>query len=212
MYAYPVTCHSLCVAVCYSVFKCSALQRGVAWCSVLQCECEFVHCSLAPNRSLTVCCSMLQCVAVCCSVLQCDAVCCSELQCGCEFVCCSLTPNRSLTVCCRVLHCVAVWFSVLQCVAVCCSVLQSVAVCCSVLQCGCESIAVWMRVRALLSGAQHVTYCVLQGVAVFCSLLKCLQSVAVCCSVLQCMGFRHPICVWLYLCMGREKNYSLCLS
>ena len=30
---------------------------------------------------LSVCCSVLQCVAVCCSVLQCVAVCCSVLQC-----------------------------------------------------------------------------------------------------------------------------------
>jgi len=33
------------------------------------------------RQRLTVCCSVLQCVAVCCSVLQCVAVCCSVLQC-----------------------------------------------------------------------------------------------------------------------------------
>jgi len=49
--------------------------------------------------TLSVCCSVLQCVAVCCSALQCAAVCCSE-------------P-----------------FRVLPCVAVCCSVLQCDAVC-----------------------------------------------------------------------------------
>ena len=47
------------------------------------------------GRSLSKCCSVLQCVAVCCGVLQCVAVCCSVLQ------------------------CVAVCYSVLQCVAVC---------------------------------------------------------------------------------------------
>jgi len=30
---------------------------------------------------LTLCCSVLQCVAVCCSVLQCVVVCCSVLKC-----------------------------------------------------------------------------------------------------------------------------------
>ena len=41
-----------------------------------------------PMYPLSVCCSVLQCVAVCCSVLQCVAVCCSVLQC--VAVCCSL--------------------------------------------------------------------------------------------------------------------------
>jgi len=44
------------------------LGRLSLCCSVLQC--------------VAVCCSVLQCVAVCCSVLQCVAVCCSALQCG----------------------------------------------------------------------------------------------------------------------------------
>ena len=41
-----------------------------------------VHiCGECDLNLLTVCCSVLQCVAVCCSVLQCVAVCCSVLQC-----------------------------------------------------------------------------------------------------------------------------------
>ena len=79
---------------------------------------------------ISVCYSMLQCVAVCCSVLQCVAMCCTSLQC--------------VAVCCNVLQCVALccithngkpldhspplWLSVLQCVLciVCCSVFHSV--------------------------------------------------------------------------------------
>ena len=71
-----------CVAVCCSkmqrvvvcmlcrVMKC-VVQRGAAWCSVLQC--------------VAVCCSVLQCVAayytVCYSEFQCTVACCSALQC-----------------------------------------------------------------------------------------------------------------------------------
>ena len=41
-----------------------------------------VHASASRvNDSLSMCCSVLQCVAVCCSVSQCVAVCCSVLQC-----------------------------------------------------------------------------------------------------------------------------------
>jgi len=52
---------------------------------------------------ISLCCSMLQCVAVCCSVLQCVSVCCSMSQC--------------VVVRCSVLQCVAVFHSVLQYVA-----------------------------------------------------------------------------------------------
>ena len=61
---------------------------------------------------VTVCCSVLQCVAVCGSVWQCVAVCGSELQ--------------YAAPCCSVWQCVAVCGSVWQCVAVCCSMLQCV--------------------------------------------------------------------------------------
>ena len=60
------------------------------------------------------------------------------------------------------------------CVAVCCGVLQCVVVPCSVLQCVAHVDTHTMMV------APH---CVLQCVAVCCSVLQC---VAVCCSVLQC--------------------------
>jgi len=85
---------------------------------------------------VTVCCSVLQCVAVCCSVLQCRTrihktetlgyrhvwrrwwslsdvyspalVCCSALQC--VAVCCSLSDVYSpALVCCSVLQCVALF-------------------------------------------------------------------------------------------------------
>jgi len=49
---------------------------------------------IPPRPVLSLCCSVLQCVAVCCSVLQCVAVCCSALQC--------------VTVCCSVLQCIAI--------------------------------------------------------------------------------------------------------
>jgi len=117
---------------------------------LLQCNTHFL------NPSLTVCCSVLQCVAVCCSVLQCVAVCCSVLQCVAVWCCVVLCVAVRVAVCCSVLqfsivillhslhffhspfasmgsvfgvHCVAVRCSVLQFVAVCCS-----TVCCSVLQ------------------------------------------------------------------------------
>jgi len=63
-----------------------------------------VYCLFAIPPLMTVCCSVLQCVAVRCSVLQCVAVCMIYL------------------------HYLRWWL----CVAVCCSVLQRVAVCCSV--------------------------------------------------------------------------------
>jgi len=69
--------------------------------------------------SVSVCCSVMQCVAVCCSVLQYVAARCNFLQC--------------VDVWCSVLQCSAVWCGVMWCVAVCCSVLQCGAVCCSVL-------------------------------------------------------------------------------
>jgi len=97
-----------CVAVCCSAFYASA------WIHQIRIQCWPIEGYIMTGpRHVSVCCSVLQCVAVCCSVLQCGAVCCSVLQC--------------VAVCCSV--------AVLQCVAVCCSVLQCVAVCCSVLQC-----------------------------------------------------------------------------
>ena len=60
---------------------------------------------------------------------------------------------------CRALQCITVRCSVLQCVAMCCIVLQCVTVCCSVLQCT-------ARAESLV-----YTPSVLQGVAVWCSLI-----------------------------------------
>ena len=69
---------------------------------------------------LSVCCSVLQCVAVCCNALQCVAVCCSVLPC--------------IAVCFNLLQRVTACCSVLQRFAACCSVLQRVAACCGVLK------------------------------------------------------------------------------
>jgi len=91
-------------------------------CSVLQCVALLVFFHMPGVRATPIkpdtisARSVAECVAVCCSVMQCAAVCCSVLQCA--AVCCS--------VLCR---------NVLRCVAVCCSELQCVAVCCSVLHC-----------------------------------------------------------------------------
>jgi len=64
---------------------------------------------------------VLQCVTLCYSVLHCVAVCYIVLQC--------------VTLCYSVLHCVAVCYIALQCVTLCCGVLHCVAVCYIVLQC-----------------------------------------------------------------------------
>ena len=83
-----MSCSELqCVAVDSSLFihvqsssfdcvYCSVFQGVTVCCSVLQCVA--VYCSVF--QGVTVCCSVLQCVAVCCSVLQGVAVCCSTLQ------------------------------------------------------------------------------------------------------------------------------------
>jgi len=77
------------------------------WCSVSQCDSEYVAvcCSITLFHRFKVPflfgkVSVLQCVVtVCCfSVMQCDAVWCSALQCDIEYVavCCSITLfNRS---------------------------------------------------------------------------------------------------------------------
>ena len=78
------------------------------------------------QQYVAVCCSVVQCVAVCCSVL---VVFCSVLKC---VACVYINTHRSLiwsgqmgtvhvdraAVCCSVLQCVAVWCSMLQCVKV----------------------------------------------------------------------------------------------
>jgi len=77
-------------------------------CSVLQCVCVAVCCSLAIVCLHTITASL--CVAVCCSVLQCVCVAvCSSLT----IVCHTMTDSLRVAVCCSVLQCV--------CVAVCSS-------------------------------------------------------------------------------------------
>jgi len=101
------------------------------------------------TQCVAVCCSVLQCVAVRRSVLQWDAVCCSETQ------------------------CVAVRRSVLQWDAVCCSEtpfgchllrLQHTATHCNTLQ---------HTATRLLCAASAWMCCMLQRVAVCCSVLQC---------------------------------------
>jgi len=113
------------------------LQRITVCCSMLQCVA--VYCSLL--QYIAVCISVLQCVAVYCSVLQYVAVSCNVLQFP-NFYCCSCS-------CCCCYYCHTEMTSMVtrataqsrrgRCVAVCCSVMQCVAVpqcvaaCCSVL-------------------------------------------------------------------------------
>ena len=59
---------------------CNTLQHTATHCNTP--ERKIVKASrLCCEKSVVLCCSVLQCVAVCCSVLQCVAVCCSVLQC-----------------------------------------------------------------------------------------------------------------------------------
>ena len=135
-------------------------------CSVLQCVALLVFFHMPGVRATPIkpdtisARSVAECVAVWCSVLQCAAVCCSVLQCA--AVCCS--------VLCR---------NVLRCVAVCCSELQCVAVCCSVLHC--RSLFTYLASEPLQWNPIRFQHAQLQCVAVCCSTL---QRVAVCCSVL----------------------------
>ena len=94
-----------CVAVCYSVLQCVAVDACLQLAQVLHLL-PLLQCAAAATP-VAVSCSVLQCAAVCCSVLQCVASYCSVLQC--------------VAVCDSVLQCVAV-------AAVCCSVLQLTSV------------------------------------------------------------------------------------
>ena len=167
----------ICVAVC--VTCCSVLQRGAAWCSVVQ-------------RLVTNCWS----VGISTQVLQCAwrvAVWCSVVQCGRRrSVLRWFVTNRWATdTGIQVLQCacrVVLWCSVLQCVAACCSVLQRVAATCHKL------LAYWHEccsVRDVLQCAA-VRYSVMQwfvtnrwpvGMGIY--MLQTAWRVAVCCSVFQ---------------------------
>ena len=74
---------------------------------------------------MSVCCSVLQCVAVCCSVLPSVTVhCCVKQQWVCGWV-----DEQRVAVCCSVLQCAAVFCSVLQCNAVCYRVCNPLCCC-----------------------------------------------------------------------------------
>jgi len=85
----------MCVAVCCSVLQCRySAQTSLAQymyvamcCSLLQCVTMQVLYMNESCLNMTVCRSVLQCVAVCWSVLQCGSVCCGVLQC--VAACCS---------------------------------------------------------------------------------------------------------------------------
>ena len=170
--------HILCAK--YTHFAMSRHQCISVCCSVLQCVAvQFVAVCCSAPRSQDI--SVLQCVVVCCSVLQCLAK--SKYQCvavQCVAVCCS-------AVCCSVLHgsvsqCVAVQCISVCCSAVCrsvlqCSVLQCVAVQCAAVCCSAVCCSV-LQCQDLTIQYRHVLQCVAMCVAVCCS--------AVCCSMLQC--------------------------
>jgi len=126
-------------------------------------------------QCITVCCSVLQCVAVYYSVLQCIPVCCSVLQC--------------VAVYYSVLQCITVRRSVFQCVAVYSSVLQCITVCCSVLQCHImlQCASVWHASNRHLRSTRFY----LGFGTISCTTYSMLQCIAVCYSMLQCAAVRH---------------------
>jgi len=113
--------------------------------------------------------------------------------------------STSATVCSSVLQ------HALQCVAVCCGVLQCVVVCCSVLQCVVRCSAVQSVLQGVTSPTSTLAtepyrtnscHCVLQCVAVRCSVLQC---VAVCCSAVQCVA----VCVAVWHEPGKHSCHSM---
>jgi len=187
---------------CFDVLQCDAvccsMMHSVAVCCGALHGANFISSKIRTlqDSHLSVCCSVLQCVAVCCSVLQCVAVCCSALQCAavcwsvleCAGVCCSVLQCVAVrvlpcvAVCCSVLQCIAVCCNMLSCVAVCCSVLQCAVVCCIVLQCaavGCTvktSQKIEERFARPWSESCHTCVCVLshtlQHTATHCNTLQ----------------------------------------
>ena len=159
---------------------------------------QSIHiCGECDLNLLTLCCSVLQCVAVCCSVLQCVAVCRPLSQ---------VSPSYVGSAC--VLHCVAVCCSVLQCVGLFPNSLLTMW--CDVCGGGAEgwivheskrvqdiprrlpppfmSVCVRTLMSVCVSTQTHRSNCVGGCVSVTrpvcCSVLQC---VAVCCSVLHCV-------------------------
>jgi len=126
--------------------------------------------SFAVAMYITVCCSMLQCVALWCSMLHFESL--PRLVLCRGRVCCSVL--QYIAVCCSVLYYVAVArvfrdssFAVAKCVAVCCSILQCVAVCCS------------------MSQSQRLLRLILCRGRVCCSVLQCVAVSTYCFSMLQ---------------------------
>ena len=191
MWLYVLQCNCSVITVYCSALQCiikstsapiigNVLQRVAVCCSVLQ--------------YLVVCCSVIiyqilqhtdlwKCVASCCSMLQRVAVCCSVLQ---RVDISNLAAHQLLGMCCSLLQYVAACYSVLQRIAVCCCVLQYVYI---------SNLAAHRLLGMCTCLCNQVPFdfraaCVLQCVAVCCSVLQVLQPVAVCCSVMQCTAVR----------------------
>ena len=113
------------------------LERGTMCVYMYVCMCEEESSLYGHEKSVAVCCSVLQCVAVCCSVLQCVEECSSVLyvwkRVHCEstekvlqwlHMCVGSVLHMCVAACCSLLQCVAAWCSVLQMCVVCRNTLQ----------------------------------------------------------------------------------------
>ena len=144
---------------------------------------------------------MLQCFKVCCNMLQCGAICCNVLQC--VQVCCRVLQSVAVECRWRVKKAFCSYTHTVWRVAECCREMQMACqegllhihaycmACCRVLQCVCSALQCVAVRCSLLSDndnvecdPRHCLQCVLQCVAVCCSVLQC---VAVRCNALQCV-------------------------
>ena len=162
------------------------LQCVAVCCSVLQLNCarftrlfsDLWECLL--DHNLTLCCSVLQCVAVCCSVLQCVAVEWPRESVSSFWVVCCSTANPN-------------WDDIFE------SSFKAQSFKLKRLFC---RVSVKRDVRALsfeLWALKELSKMSAQvGLAVYCSVLQC---VAVCCSILQCAAVEGPrecvSCSWV---------------
>jgi len=151
-----------------------------------------VICVVSPVWHSCVCTGL---VSLCCSVLQCVAVCCSVLQC----VICVESPLRHSCVCTDSVSCFFV--------AVCCSVLQCVAVCWTyLLYLPCECVCHMCRVSRI------TTLCVCTGlVSLCCSVLQCVavSPLWMCVPYVSCLPYNDTVCVW-WAPQGIVTNDSVC--
>ena len=165
---------------------------------------------------MTVCCSVLQCVAVCCGVLQCAAVCCNRRSHDSQPLflhpvvafCNTLqhTATHTATHCnthCNILQHTATHCNTLQHTTTHCNALQRTATHCGTLQHTATHCNTLQQTGSHRNKLQHTaifggTVEILVGHAVAAirheplqnspSVLQCvLHRVAVCCSVLQCV-------------------------